>query len=463
MQRKGLLLGVTFFVLLTIPHAGAAEPPALPVPQEKDQILARRRIVELYAADLQRTEEKFKRELVDRLRAEARNNASDSPLHYMLLRTAFEKSIEARDLQSGMSVALEMGAVFDVNWRAMHRDVITRVGPTWTVPESNQRLTRFCFIVADSAITRDDYESAIAVLRIAEIAVRKSKNFADGAELERRAKRVQLFRAEHEKYTRAIARLERAPEDPAANLAAGRFLCFVKGRWSQGLAMLARGTDTRLKHLAERDLAGPETAEDGKSLAEAWWEASMAHDGAIGSRLRERATHWYRQTLVDLSGADAERAKARLSEAQATDELSTRRPTDAVQFEANHYLLLNLHADWLLAKHLCEEMGGHLVCIGNERENEFLVSLMKDAKTNEAHIGLSDDAEEGNWEWINGEPRLFTRWDTRQPDGGRRQNYAILRVNGLWDDTGGGPLNRAFICEWPADAPADEDEHDAAL
>ena len=45
--------------------------------------------------------------------------------------------------------------------------------------------------------------------------------------------------------------LEKQPGDPTANLAAGRYYCFVKGDWEMGIPMLALGSETALKELAE--------------------------------------------------------------------------------------------------------------------------------------------------------------------------------------------------------------------
>ena len=36
----------------------------------------------------------------------------------------------------------------------------------------------------------------------------------------------------------SLATLEKEPADPKANLAVGRYLCFFKGNWDQGLPKL---------------------------------------------------------------------------------------------------------------------------------------------------------------------------------------------------------------------------------
>ena len=51
----------------------------------------------------------------------------------------------------------------------------------------------------------------------------------------------------------AFETLMTKPEDPAANIAAGEYLCFVKGDWPRGLAMLVKGDDKSLTDLASRE------------------------------------------------------------------------------------------------------------------------------------------------------------------------------------------------------------------
>ena len=52
-------------------------------------------------------------------------------------------------------------------------------------------------------------------------------------------------------------------------------------------------------------------------------------------------------------------------------------------------------------------------------------------------IGLTDESNEGNWQWITGEPLVFTNWHPNQPDNesGSQHHAAINFVyQELWDD-----------------------------
>ncbi|HUY32240.1 MAG TPA: NPCBM/NEW2 domain-containing protein [Pirellulales bacterium] len=110
------------------------------------------------------------------------------------------------------------------------------------------------------------------------------------------------------------ARLETDANDPAANLAVGRFYCFGKKDWDRGLPRLAAGGDPALKELAQRELAKPNGAEEEKSLGDDWWDMSRKEKGAVKAALAGRAGFWYRRALTFLSGIEKEAVEARLEE-----------------------------------------------------------------------------------------------------------------------------------------------------
>jgi hypothetical protein len=69
-------------------------------------------------------------------------------------------------------------------------------------------------------------------------------------------------------------------------LLVGKYRCFVKSDWENGLLMLALGSDPKLKALAESELAEkPDTLE----LGHAWWGYSEAAEGKAQSAARVRA------------------------------------------------------------------------------------------------------------------------------------------------------------------------------
>lgn len=95
---------------------------------------------------------------------------------------------------------------------------------------------------------------------------------------------------------------------------------------------------------------------------------------------------------------------------------------------------------WTQAEANAVKLGGHLTAIGNVEEQDFIYQnyLLH------AFIGLSDEKEEGVWEWSDGSPVTYTNWAGSGPDnavgpGGITQDYVVMgwplaSIPGQWDD-----------------------------
>jgi len=116
------------------------------------------------------------------------------------------------------------------------------------------------------------------------------------------------------------------------------------------------------------------------------------------------------------------------------------RPKNAVRFDGHAYALIKEPATWHVAKQRCEEMGGHLVCIGNQAEAEFLLKLCGDES---AWVGASDEETEGQWKWINGDP-VSMRFDVNNQEG--FDHCMVIWQRHFADGTAG--RRYGYICEW---------------
>jgi formylglycine-generating enzyme required for sulfatase activity len=128
-----------------------------------------------------------------------------------------------------------------------------------------------------------------------------------------RSKQVENLRREFDKTREAAKTLETKPNDPEANAVMGRFLCLQKGRWEQGLPLLARGGDS-LKELAAKDLAAPATGADQLALGNAWWDLAAKEQGHARTNLQRRAHAWYVRALPRLSGEDKATVGTRIAQ-----------------------------------------------------------------------------------------------------------------------------------------------------
>ena len=129
--------------------------------------------------------------------------------------------------------------------------------------------------------------------------------------------------------------------------------------------------------------------------------------------------------------------------------LNTYQSSEAFFNFSNYYLFLNPET-WHRAKSNCEDLGYHLVTISSQDENFFVSGFKQDVGL---WLGITDELTEGVWEWVTGEPVVFTNWNEGQPDDfGTGEDYGVIEQDELWNDIGllqGIDQRSPYICEAP--------------
>lgn len=140
-------------------------------------------------------------------------------------------------------------------------------------------------------------------------------------------------------------------------------------------------------------------------------------------------------------------------------------PKAELSYGGHFYQVYDYNMSWTEAKALCESLGGHLVTITSQAEQNQILALAQQCDMGQYYIGVSDAEKEGDWKWVTGEAFSYKNWDTAypEPNGGTAENYAtmITRDNppnkeaGEWVDTTnicrGGFYDcsyTGFICEY---------------
>ena len=100
--------------------------------------------------------------------------------------------------------------------------------------------------------------------------------------------------------------------------------------------------------------------------------------------------------------------------------------------------LLSDNLTWADAQAQAESYDANLVTINDAAENQWLVDNF-DPQNNWLWTGLTDQTQEGQFEWASGQEVTYTNWAPGQPhDSGGDQDYAILNWNDQgWDDNQG--------------------------
>jgi cysteine-rich repeat protein len=121
-----------------------------------------------------------------------------------------------------------------------------------------------------------------------------------------------------------------------------------------------------------------------------------------------------------------------------------------VQLGLNCYADVTSGATRANAHSACSSsLGGHLVTIGSQAENDFVwLDVMTPATGTARWIDLSDQAQEGSFVWSTSEPVAYTNWGSGEPNNSGNEDCAEFRYfDNEWNDGACGSA-RPFICEY---------------
>ncbi len=107
-----------------------------------------------------------------------------------------------------------------------------------------------------------------------------------------------------------------------------------------------------------------------------------------------------------------------------------------IAYGSSIYVAGTIGLSWHDAVAEAQAMGGHLVTISSEGENNFIKNTF--GTDGAVWVALSDHVNEGTFRWSNGESVAFTKWMPGEPsDFGSGQDFAaMVTADGSWDDVG---------------------------
>ena len=111
----------------------------------------------------------------------------------------------------------------------------------------------------------------------------------------------------------------------------------------------------------------------------------------------------------------------------------------------NHRYLLTPEISWSEAQNFAQNMGGNLVTINSQQENQWLVKTFVTEETKFFWIGINDQKREKHFCWISGEESNYSKWAKGEPNDNPKQggeDFGVLngqanpfnRPVGTWSD-----------------------------
>ena len=105
----------------------------------------------------------------------------------------------------------------------------------------------------------------------------------------------------------------------------------------------------------------------------------------------------------------------------------------------SRYEVFEIRTAWFYARDACISQGGHLATISSSAENNFIASLLKSPYS--YWIGLYRTSTVASWEWVTGEPVIFTNWPVYLSGGATMYMGSTGAWNNVIDAHG-------YICEY---------------
>ena len=248
--------------------------------------------------------------LARNLLVEASKIRKNHAARFVLLKESLEVAVVAADV-SLCSQALEaLDRFFTIDVASISQDAAIRV--LRQAPPDDPAVVAWVADVAGQLVAAEQYDSArkLAAMAIMRPAARKNESVLA------RLKAAQSAVDEYEKVKPALAVLKTKPDDPAANLTAGRFLILIRADWPAGLSHLAKCDKPKIKEAATRDLANPAGSAEQFDVAGLWWTQAR-EDVALQARFEERAAHWYAQARPQLEELKRALAEKRIADVAA--------------------------------------------------------------------------------------------------------------------------------------------------
>src|SRR5262249_22048438 len=123
----------------------------------------------------------------------------------------------------------------------------------------------------DDAVTAGNFKVSQDLMKVVTAAAVKAKSLVLSGRVKTRGEELDALLKEYDALKPALTKLKDSPDDAAANLQVGKFLCLRQGDWEKGLPLLAKGSDAKLKAQAANDLAKPTKAAKQVEVGDGWW------------------------------------------------------------------------------------------------------------------------------------------------------------------------------------------------
>jgi hypothetical protein len=302
-------------ILSLLAPAGASQdaPKELkPAPDATAQKEAEKKIKDLFKDEYARKGAADRGALAHRLLEAARGTTEDLPALWVLLREAQDAAIQAGEPELALEALDVQAATFAGDAATLKMAALAACGKLVRSPADAARLAAAYGRVAADALRADQLDTAEKAAAAAVLAARRASDVGTLNAATARAKDISEIKGRFDKTRKAREALAKDPADAGANLEVGLYACVYKGRWEEGLPLLAKGSDAAIQKAAVHDALQPVAPAEQEAVADAWWDLADKATGAQKTSFRRRAGLWYDTAWDGLQGLARAKVEKRL-------------------------------------------------------------------------------------------------------------------------------------------------------
>jgi hypothetical protein len=288
---------------------GSLVPEKLPIPAQAELDTARKAIRELFKTEYAQAKKQpdGKLNLATTLFSKGQEANSDHAVSYVMLSEAADLAAEVGQLGLSWDIIVALTDQFEGNRFLMMEKAAKTASPQVRTFEDMRTLTAMYGNLAGWSMEVNEYDIAARAMQAASAGVRKPL-FANLKEPVNAAnKRIAGLKEAFDAVKSARETLQTNANDPVASFAWGRFLCFYKRNWADGLPLLAAGIDPIWSPLAQRELGLSEMSPPPEGaiitkLGDDWWAAADKEKEPLRSVIQQHAAEAYGRAQADLTG-----------------------------------------------------------------------------------------------------------------------------------------------------------------
>lgn len=303
------------------PIPGVARDTRLPIPEDGAQAVSKRLLAELYKPQYDRAKTPDqKRELARVFLAKANEISGDVAGHYLLVKLARDLAIQSGDVGQTLQATNILATTYQINGHEEKLDALDTLAKALRSQADADLFLGECRALLMAAVRQDDYELATKAIVLSETVAKRGKMNQQLDQLSQTRKTLDELKQAYASVPPALSAIEQEPTNTEANAIVGRYRCFYRRDWHSGLPNLARGSDVKLRVIAQIDASNPTSAAQQSDLGDQWFELAdtIAKPWAKNSVLL-RAAYWYQQAFHGLpNGLIKSRVQKRLGDIATT-------------------------------------------------------------------------------------------------------------------------------------------------